>query len=60
MGKWNNKQKPADTVPGALQAFPSPEELQAAISSAVSAGIAEAIGEGGAIATWADARYQTK
>lgn len=35
-------------------------ELENAISSGVQAGITAAIGEGGAIETWADGRYEAK
>ena len=36
------------------------EDLNSLISSAVQACIASALGEGGAIETWADGRYEAK
>jgi hypothetical protein len=60
MGKFKDKQvcKAADIAN--IERFIDPDELDAAIASGVQAGITAAIGEGGAIETWADGRYEAK
>lgn len=60
MGRFKDKQefKAADIEH--IERFIDGKELETAISSAVSAGITEAIGQGGAIETWADGRYEAK
>jgi hypothetical protein len=60
MGKFKDKQivKAADIAN--IERFIDPDELDDAIASGVQAGIAAALGEGGAIETWADGRYEAK
>jgi hypothetical protein len=60
MGKFKDKQivKAADIAN--IERFIDPDELDSAITSGVQAGIAAALGEGGAIETWADGRYEAK
>ena len=60
MGKFTDKKVAQAANIENIERFIDAEELEAAITSAVSAGITAAIGEGGAIETWADGRYEAK
>ena len=60
MGKFSDKKAMNAANIENKERFIDAEELETAITSAVSAGITAAIGEGGAIETWADGRYEAK
>jgi hypothetical protein len=60
MGKFTDKKVAQAANIENIERFIDAEELETAITSAVSAGITAAIGEGGAIETWADGRYEAK
>ena len=60
MGKFTDKKVTQAADIENIERFIDAEELETAITSAVSAGITAAIGEGGAIETWADGRYEAK
>ena len=60
MGKFTDKKVANAANIENIERFIDAEELDTAITSAVSAGITAAIGEGGAIETWADGRYEAK
>jgi hypothetical protein len=57
MGKFTDRKIAAAADIANIERFIDAEELETAIASAVSAGITEAISEGGAIETWGDGRY---
>ena len=60
MGKFTDRKVAQAANMENIERFIDAEELETAITSAVSAGITAAIGEGGAIETWADGRYEAK
>ena len=60
MGKFTDKKVAQAANIENIERFIDAEELETAITSAVNAGITAAIGEGGAIETWADGRYEAK
>jgi hypothetical protein len=60
MGRYADNLKEQAKEQAADVKYIDTNELESAISSGVQAGITAAIGEGGAIETWADGRYEAK